>query len=288
MSLELIDVSDTKHGKLLLEKASKDPSLVEAYKNYVEYRKSIDDLHVLDENSVKTLVEATNIYRRKVINIFEGRKNSGQEGLRSTILEEFFYHLFKDLVIKFLGKDKRSIVLGKANSYVSLSFSPKSFGDLFDSPAPYIHTKDQDFLVGCRIDININPLGSTDIKEQSSTVIPVLAIECKTYIERNMLDSCASTASRLKNAMPYCLYIVASEYMKMNEAYPELTDIDEVFILCKASNSKREEYRKRNLPPHEINQDLVIELFDMVLKHFNRVWWEPSTVLERGRIIGRP
>ena len=49
-----------------------------------------------------------------------------------------------------------------------------------------------------------------------------------------MLDSCAATASRLKTAMPYCIYIVASEYMKMSDAAPELTDIDEVYILCRA------------------------------------------------------
>lgn len=52
--------------------------------------------------------------------------------------------------------------------------------------------------------------------------------------------------------MPYCVYMVAFEYMKMDEASPELTDIDEVYILCKAKNSERLSRSQQGLPHSEI------------------------------------
>lgn len=278
---------NTNHGNLLYKKSKqKDKDILKAWEYYKQYRNEIDSLDLLNAEEIRLLVRATNSYRNNVIGIFESRKNSGQEGLRSTILEEFFCHLFKNLVKSYLGKDTL-FYIGKGNSYVSLGFSPKSLNDLFENPVPYIHTKDQDFMIGCEIDIEIN-LSGERVNKKNSTIIPVLAIECKTYIERNMLDSCAATATRLKNAMPYCMYILASEYMKMDEAFPELTDIDEVFILCKASNSEREAYKKESKLPHKLDEELIVELFLMVEKHFRKKWWNPEEALKTGRVINRP
>lgn len=103
-----------------------------------------------------------------------------------------------------------------------------------------------------------------------------------------MLDSCAATASRLKTAMPYCIYIVASEYMKMSDAAPELTDIDEVYILCRAKNADRERRKRENLPPFDINANLIIDLYNRVSRHLNAIWWKPEDAVENGKIINRP
>lgn len=124
--------------------------------------------------------------------------------------------------------------------------------------------------------------------ETTTTVIPAVAIECKTYLERNMLDSCAATASRLKNAMPYCIYIVASEYMKMSDAAPELTDIDEVYILCKAKNADRERRKRAHQDPFNIDAELIIDLYNRVCRHLNAIWWKPEDAVENGKIINRP
>ena len=156
---------------------------------------------------------------------------------------------------------------------------------IFDEPNAYIHTKDQDFVLGATVDIKISANGNDDVK---STVIPVVAIECKTYLERNMLDACAATAGRLKNAMPYCIYIVASEYMKMTDASPELTDIDEVYILCKAKNSERERRKRSGEPPLNIDAELVVDLFERVVRHLNSIWWKPEDAVTSGKIINRP
>lgn len=285
-----VSLDEAVHGKALFEKvqSSGDKTLKGAYDEYLKYRDKIGPLKILKSRAVKDLVEATNEYRKKVLYLFEKRQHSGQEGLRSSILEEFLFHLFRDLMKQQLNNNLKSKRIGKANIYISLSFTPRSFKDLYKEPHPYIHTKDQDFTLGCCVNLNVGPFGDESHITTDSIIIPVVAIECKTYLEKNMLDSCASTAHRIKLGMPYCLYIVVSEYMKMDYAYPELTDINEVFVLCKAKNSERAEFEKKNLPPHPIDSNLVLDLFTMVKRHLNRIWWSPEEALRRGRIICRP
>lgn len=277
------------HGRLLSNKKEKSPGLDLVWQRYEEFGSTVDDLIVNDDTSIKILVEALNLYRREVLDILEERKNSGQEKLRSSIMEEFFSKLFGNLISERISAPEEAVIIGSAESYVSLSFNPHDIQDLFTSPKAHVHTKDQDFVVGCRSWLKTAPKGSEVTSDGAvEIVIPVLAIECKTYLERNMLDSCAATARRLKAAMPYCLYLVAAEYLKMEKAYPELTDIDEVYILCKETNSKRESNKKNGLPPLDIDPELIVDLYDMVERHFSRIWWNPANALLRGKIIGRP
>ena len=251
---------------------------------YEKYRIDIENIKTLKNEDLKQIVSFLNSYREVAIPVFDNVPNSGQTGLGSTIMEEFFYLLFKKKM-DLLELEHNNVFVGKGNSYVSLSFTPSSFINVFNNPNANIHTKDQDFVLGANVEIQITADG---VSHNTPTVIPIVAIECKTYLERNMLDSCAATAGRLKNAMPYCIYIVASEYMKMADASPELTDIDEVYILCKAKNADRERRRKNNEPPFEIDADLIIDLFERVERHLNAIWWKPDEAVTLGRIINRP
>lgn len=281
------------HGPVLQKKcdSSQDNELRKLFDVYQKFILDLENItfNINDESSSKQaiylLTDKLNDYRNIALPILENRDNSGQENLRSTILEEFFQLLIFPLTKEIQKSFNESLVLGKANSYVGLTFTPKSFISLFEKPTPSIHTKDQDFVLGCNIQVSTevksnlgNSLPKTDV------VIPVIAIECKTYIEKNMLDSCAGTAKRLKNAMPYCLYIVAAEYMKMEDAYPELTDIDEVFILTKEANSSRDKKK----PPHPLQPDLIYDIFQICQRHLNKIWWSPEEALLRGRVINRP
>lgn len=288
MNVEIIDKKHV-HGKNLRDysrrqrgdKKAKFLNIESAYENY---RNSIDNVTTLDHDGIREIVSALNAYRTLALPVFDKMDNAGQKALGYTIMEEFFYLLFQKQ-IKLMGIHHDNLFVGKGNSYVSLSFTPSSFDSVFNYPSAYIHTKDQDFVLGATVDINVVADGE---EETTSTVIPVVAIECKTYLERNMLDSCAATASRLKSAMPYCVYMVVAEYMKMSDASPELTDIDEVYILCKAKNSEREARKRANLPPLEIDSELVIDLYERVVRHLNAIWWHPEDAIENGKIINRP
>lgn len=80
----------------------------------------------------------------------------------------------------------------------------------------------------------------------------------------------------------------ASEYMKMSDAAPELTDIDEVYILCKAKNADRERRKRAHQDPFNIDAELIIDLYNRVCRHLNAIWWKPEDAVENGKIINRP
>ena len=288
MNVEIIDKKHV-HGKNLRDysrnqRGEKRTTFLDIENKYEVYRQTIDNVTELNHTGIRTIVAALNEYRAFALPVFDKMNNAGQKALGYTIMEEFFYLLFQKQV-GLMGIENENLFVGKGNSYVSLSFTPHSFSNVFKYPSAYIHTKDQDFMLGATVDINVVADGE---EETTSTVIPIVAIECKTYLERNMLDSCAATASRLKTAMPYCVYIVAAEYMKMSSASPELTDIDEVYILCRAKNSDRESRKRANLPPLEIDPELIIDLFERVGRHLNSIWWHPEDAIENGKIINRP
>jgi hypothetical protein len=251
---------------------------------YNAYRDTFDNILEYDDESISRMVSALNSYRNICLPVFDRLQNAGQKALGYTIMEEFFY-LFFQKYMHIIGKNNNNLFLGKGNSYVSLSFTPKSFDGILENVSPYIHSKDQDFVLGISVDISVKS-GASETTQ--STILPVVAIECKTYLEKNMLDSCANTATRLKNAMPYCIYMVASEYMKMDEASPELTDIDEVYILCKAKNAERLRRSNAGLPPIGIDSALICDLFQRVRKHLNSIWWSPEDAVANGKVICRP
>lgn len=286
-----MEILDNKHihGKNLRDYTAKQRGIKRKTFNrlmeeYFRYREKIAAVDFLTEDGLREYVSALNTYRAAAVPVFDSLDNNGQVALGYTIMEEFFYLLFQKKV-ESMNVEHENLFIGKGNSYVSLSFTPASFGKLFSNPKAYIHTKDQDFVLGANVEIMIKADGE---QETTTTVIPAVAIECKTYLERNMLDSCAATASRLKTAMPYCIYIVASEYMKMSDAAPELTDIDEVYILCRAKNADRERRKRENLPLFDIDADLIIDLYNRVSRHLNAIWWKPEDAVENGKIINRP
>ena len=284
-----IDPKKHIHGKNLEDYARKHKTFRDTcygcLKNaYQTYRTGFDEITSLGMQDIHKAVKLLNQYRAVAVPVFDGLNNAGQKALGYTIMEEFFYLLFNKLM-QIHGICESNLFVGKGNSYVSLSFTPGSFAEIFSRPGAYIHTKDQDFMLGASVKVTVE---AGTKKETEETVIPVIAIECKTYLERNMLDSCAATARRLKNAMPYCVYIVAAEYMKMEGAAPELTDIDEVYIMCRRKNSDREARKRSGLPPYDIDANLVTDLFERVVRHLKAIWWHPEDAIENGRIINRP
>lgn len=288
MSVE-IDSKKNVHGKNLVDYTAKTKNdlrntFVSLVGEYELFRCRVDAINDMQDGSIRIAVDALNAYRKVALPVFDNLDNAGQKNLGFTIMEEFFYLLFEKMM-RLSGFSAKNMFIGKGNSYVSLSFTPSSFNSLFKQPGAYIHTKDQDFVLGAAVEISV---AADEMRQSMSTIIPAVAIECKTYLERNMLDSCAATARRLKNAMPYCVYIVAAEYMKMSDASPELTDIDEVYVLCRKKNSERESRKKQGLPPFDIDADLILDLYHRVVRHINAIWWNPTEAVEMGKIINRP
>jgi hypothetical protein len=277
------------HGELLREKAKTNEVLRAPLEAYEAFEQEAGALLMTDDKAVNSLVAALNRYRDRVLNTFESARNVPQENLRSTILEEFFGWLFKDIFAALGREVPANYRAGRSTaSYLNMTFAPRDFMSAFRHPNPCFGTKDQDFSLGPRITISVfgDEPGEVLTRE---VLLPIIAIECKTYLAKNHLDMCASTASNLHVAMPYCMYLIATEYLKMDvEVTPEFTDIHEIFVLCKATNAQRSERQKAGLPPHPIHDDLVVDLFHMVLRHLTALWWAPGEAVQRGRVIGRP
>jgi len=268
------------HGSKLERKAASDTGLAQAFDFYKDWKgasERIDGRGPADIEKLTTLLEK---YKSEVEVIFDRRNNSAQEVLQSSIIEEFFEYLFS-----FLERDVKSgLELGSASGFIDLAFNPKDVGSLVSKPDFTIRKKDHDFVIGSSVAMTLKATKGDETQE-ATIVIPAVAIECKRYLERNMLDECAGTAEKVKKATPYCLYIVVAEYLKMDDASPEISLIDEIYILRKQRNSER---LADDFVPNLIDHKLIWEIYDGVVRHLRKVWWNPESALTSGRAFGRP
>jgi len=280
----------TPHGALLRRKAKDNSLLAVVLSAYEEFSTAAQKLLVTNEVAVNQLVALFNTYRATAVYQFESGKNVPQENLRSTMLEELLCWLFKDVFALLEIEQPSNYWAGKAmSSYLTLTFAPKNFVAFFSDPNPKISTKDQDFAIGGTVTITVEQQGSEKPSLSQTVVLPVVAIECKTYLAKNHLDMCSATARNLRRANPYCMYIIATEFLKMDSGVtPEVTDISEIFILCKADNSTRKRRQSSGVGPHQIFPDVVWELFKLVVGHLRATWWDPEAALGRGKVISRP
>ncbi len=48
--------------------------------------------------------------------------------------------------------------------------------------------------------------------------MPAIAIECKTYLDKTMLQDVSTAATQLKQKNPNAVYIVVAEWLKLTDA----------------------------------------------------------------------
>ena len=271
------------HEHVLKNKAdkSKDSDLVDCLKEFENLKVNAHNLQIVDKESVFRFVEYFNKYRNICAYKFERRKNSGQELIRSTMLEGFFQLLFKDLVL-LEGSKKDEITLGHANILSSFTFSPFSYEDAFKNINFATQMKDQDFVIGIKSEIIIKQKNREEIQ---NFTIPFVIIECKTYIEKNMLETHMNSSKQTKKIFPFCFYFIASEYMKMKTGSPQRSALDEVYIFTQEKNSVRERKFKQNIEINPFNPELVYDLFSKVQNHLQKTWWDKDSPFKNGTLF---
>ena len=205
---------------------------------------------------------------------FEDKKIEGKGGfdsrskIRSTILEEFMYFLFKDYVAQLLKEcNVMSEVLqnGSVQAYSNLYFSAPSIKDFVKSPTIELNTKDQDYAIYRAVDISIK-----NASESKRTInIPILAIENKTFLDKTMLEGAIATAEKIKMGAPYAVYVVATEtYAVKYEVDPVYSRIDQIFVLRKCK------LNKNNRLPNPIDVEVVKSMFWYIIERLQRPWSE--------------
>lgn len=268
------------HGSKLSNKAATAKELVPLLSIYQKWRDQSIAVQGRTDEDIFLLTEYLNEYKNSVEGIFDSRPNCGQEVLQSSILEEFFEYLFCRLDVEL----QLPVLRRPDSGFIDLAFNPKSLRDLMTSPDYTIRRKDHDFIIGSSVEMQLTVPGGNPT-QKNNLVVPAVAIECKRYLERNMLDECSGTADKVKKATPYCLYIVVSEYLKMDDAAPELSRIDEIYILRKQRNLERQ---AANFVPNPIAAELVVEIYRQVQRHLNRVWWDPQSAILTGKAFNFP
>lgn len=235
-----------------------------------------------DYSVIEQRVRLFNAYKdfidqQKYAEQFDSRSN-----LHSSALEEFMYYLFKDLAAAFSD----SALIGKSRAFKDLSFRSENYRGMLTKPGALLEVKDYDFVIGATINASFRCEGVAT-EETESFDMPAVAIECKTYLDKTMLESCSTTGEQLKKNNPNALYIVVAERLKLSEAVNlKNCKIDQIYVLRKQKNTDRENRFIDGYIANPIYADVVYHLFDTVRGYLCADWGGTiAEGLQRGYLI---
>ena len=208
---------------------------------------------------------------------FDSRSN-----LHSSVLEEFVYYLFRDIVKEY----SENALIGKSHTFKDIFFMPKNYPAMLKSPAAMIEHKDHDFAIGVQVDTKMTNKGG-GTPQKLTLDIPAVAVECKTYLDKTMLQDASTAAEQLKIRNPSAYYIVLAEWLKMTDAVNlKKFKIDQIYILRKQKNTDREYRYKERYTKKPIHADVVAHFFNRVRDHLASDWESGMAHgLERGYLL---
>ncbi|MFY7997316.1 MAG: Bpu10I family restriction endonuclease [Candidatus Kapaibacteriota bacterium] len=208
---------------------------------------------------------------------FDSRSN-----LHSSVLEEFMFYLFRDIAYSF----SQQALLGKSHTFKDIFFMPSNFKEMVVQPSARIEKKDHDFVIGASVQARFQTAGSNTVEEHLFH-IPAIAIECKTYLDKTMLEGSSTAAEQLKIRSPNALYIVVAEWLKLTESVNlRKFKVDQIYILRKQKNTDREFRYLSTYTKNPVFADVVEHLFNTVRTHLTSEWESGiSFGLERGYLL---
>ena len=272
------------HGDNLRQKETSDAKYVDAEsrrflkeirKEYDLWQKANDTLvgptRLVSESDSGMLAQRTKLFttykdfldQQKYAEKFDSRSN-----LHSTVLEEFMFFLFRGLVQSFSSE----ALIGKAHTFKDIFFVSPNYEGMITLPHARVEKKDHDFAIGSTITARLKCQGQ-ELEETHQFQIPSVAIECKTYLDKTMLEGASTAAEQLKSCNPNALYLVVSEWLKLTENVNlRKYKVDQIYVLRKQKNTDRE---FRYLPDYQKNPiyvDVVEHLFNTVRTHLTSDW----------------
>ena len=208
---------------------------------------------------------------------FDSRSN-----LHSTVLEEFLYYLFRDLVAQFSS----SALIGKSGAFKDLFFMSKNYKDMVEHPNVHIETKNHDFAIGSKVISRMHVNGKED-EEDYTFEVPAVAIECKTYLDKNMLEGATMTVEQLLARNPNAKYLIVAEWLKLTQKVNlKKYKVDQIYILRKQKNTDRDKRYEETYDKNPVYADVVFHLFNFVRHHLTTDWQGGVEFgLERGYLL---
>ena len=157
---------------------------------------------------------------------------------------------------------------------------------MVSEPHARIEEKDHDFVIGVNISASLTCKGKELVQKQTLQ-IPAVAIECKTYLDKTMLEGASTAAEQLKTRNPNAIYIVVAEWLKLTGSINlKKFKVDQIYILRKQRNTDREFRYRPGYQKNPIHADVVQHMFDLVRDHLTRDWQGGvAHGLERGYLL---
>lgn len=191
--------------------------------------------------------------------------------LQPSALEEFCYFLFRPLLVDY----GEAIAVGHHNVFQGMYFTSPSFSEFSVMPTPRYPVGNLDFVIGKKLESRIV---ADEQQSEQTLYLPAVAIECKTYLDRPRYIESDILASNIKRGFPGCLYVVLSEFLKLdlNKVSVLGSPIDKIYVLRRAQNVDRKIRRTSNAPLPPLHFPAVKDLFDQVNKHLTEDWSAPE------------
>lgn len=105
------------------------------------------------------------------------------------------------------------------------------------------------------------------------------AVECKTYLDRTMLEGAIATASEIKTGSPYSnFYVVAEQYNVDKNVDPSYSRIKQIYVL-------RKEARRKGKRPQQIFADVVLRMFYDMVHQIEKPWSNVHEKMTRDGVI---
>lgn len=241
------------HASNMLAK-KEEPGIEKFYCEYINFNNATS-------KKLSIAVKALNKYKNFV------RKQStfsAQSKFEPTVIEEFICQVLKT---KF-GNDV--LRYGSVKAYSSLYFSYLSKDDFKRGVSLKLNIKDQDVGIYKRAVVQI------DDEEKYNVYIPIVCIECKTYLDKTMYEGSVATASKIKIGNPQCLFFIVTEtYEVTSDVDIEMTQIDDIYILRKQ--------RRRN-GNNEISLDVIEHLINRISNSLQATRISVDEMITRGHI----
>ena len=217
---------------------------------YFQFRNVASQIALDLEQYVGQLTESVNDY----MDILKDIDIIHQSDFKSSVIPEMFYFLLYKIV-KHLGEPY--YVSAQSDVPIECMF------DLQGGSRMMFKTKRLDMLVYKEsvLSLDSNP---------TQFNIPLIAMEMKTNLDKNMMSGIEHSVTALKKTFPNSLYYVVTEYsdMAVDKLNYASSGIDEIYILRK---QKRADVRRNINLRNNINASLVLEIAQQCIKQIQQV-----------------
>lgn len=177
-------------------------------------------------------------------------------------------------------------MIGKATTLKDMFFAPPSYADMITHAHPRFEGKDHDFVIGATITLDIRCKGEPT-GETKELQLPAVAIECKTYLDKTMLESSSTAAEQIRARTPNAIYIIVSEWLKLTEDINlKKYKVEQVYVLRRQKNTDREYRYSDEYVKNPISVETVAHLYELVRNHLTNPWMTGvKNGLERGYLL---